>query len=89
MSAIIERLEKAVSTASNTKGWVGYKSSLFEDALEEIQSLREVVEGLANWSRKYPTTKIYSMSQMAEIDSRLEELENKAKELIPEQEQVK
>jgi hypothetical protein len=48
----------------------------------EQQPLKEIAQGLADWSRKYPRGRIYSASNMS-MDDELIALEEKAKEILP------
>lgn len=76
-------------TMSGFKGWeIGMKqmrsiaSPLLASKDARIRELEEVVQSLADWSRKYPKGRIYPMSKIT-MDDELSEIENKSKLLIP------
>lgn len=47
-----------------------------------MKTEKEIVQALADWSRKYPRGRIYSMSQK-NMDNELIEIEEAAKALVP------
>lgn len=71
------------------KSQINLANIYIEDLKDELHSkdarikeLEEVVQSLADWSKKYPKGKIYPMSKIT-MEDELSEIENKAKALTP------